>query len=47
MFHTVITRKNLISLSLSVFYSLLLLFIGVCIDADSPGRRGRCADGYA
>lgn len=35
MFHTVITRKNLISLSLSVFYSLLLLFIGVCIDADS------------
>jgi hypothetical protein len=35
MFHTVITRKNLISLSLSVFYSLLLLFVGVCIDADS------------
>lgn len=35
MFHTVITRKNLISLSLSIFYSLLLLFIGVCVDADS------------
>ena len=35
MFQTIITRKNLISLSLSVFYSLLLLFVGACLDSDS------------
>ena len=35
MFHTIITRKNLISLSLSVFYSILLVFIGLCLDAES------------
>ena len=35
MFHTVITRKNLINLSLSVFYSLLLAFVGLCLDAES------------
>ncbi|MBR5139600.1 MAG: hypothetical protein IKV16_00970 [Clostridia bacterium] len=35
MFHTVITRKNLITLSLSVFYSLLLSFVGLCLDAES------------
>ncbi|MBO7304655.1 MAG: hypothetical protein J6V09_05475 [Clostridia bacterium] len=35
MFHTVITRKNLINLSLSVFYSLLLAFVGLCLDAET------------
>ena len=35
MFHTVITRKNLISVALSVFYSLILLFVGLCLDAES------------
>lgn len=35
MFHTVITRKNLITLSLSVFYSLLLTFVGLCLDAET------------
>ena len=35
MFQSIITRKNLITVSLSVFYSLLLLFVGACLDADS------------
>lgn len=35
MFQTIITRKNLINVALSVFYSLLLLFVGACLDADS------------
>lgn len=35
MFHTVINRKNLISLSLSVFYSILLVFVGICLDAEN------------
>ena len=35
MFQKLITRKNLIAISLSMFYALLLLFVGVCIDANS------------
>ena len=35
MFQTVITRKNLISISLSVFYAVVLLFTGMCLNTGS------------
>ena len=35
MFQKLITRKNLITVSLSVFYSMILLFTGACLDAKS------------
>ena len=33
MFQTLITRKNLIAISIAMFYSLVLLFTGLCLDA--------------
>jgi len=35
MFQKLITRKNLITISLAVFYSMILLFVGACLDAKS------------
>ena len=35
MFQTVITRKNLIAISLSVFYAVVLLFTGMCLNTGS------------
>ena len=35
MFQTLITRKNLIAISIAMFYSLVLLFTGLCLDAGS------------
>ncbi len=35
MFQKLITRKNLITVSLAVFYSMILLFTGACLDAKS------------
>ena len=32
MFKTLFTRKNLLVLSLTIFYSIILLFVGVCIE---------------
>ena len=32
MIRTIFTRKNLIAISLSVFYSLIIVFTGICID---------------
>lgn len=33
MFQTLITRKNLIAISIAMFYSLVLLFTGLCLDS--------------
>jgi len=35
MFQTLITRKNLIAISIAMFYSLVLLFTGLCLDTGS------------
>lgn len=35
MIQTIFTRKNLIVIALSVFFALVLLFTGVCLDAGS------------
>ncbi len=35
MIQTIFTRKNLITLALVIFFALVLLFTGVCLDAES------------
>lgn len=35
MFRTIFTRKNLIAISISVFYAVIFVFVGACLDENS------------
>ena len=40
MLTSVLTRKNLIAISISAFYAIVLVFTGICIDAGIPSIDG-------
>jgi len=35
MFRTIFTRKNLIAIAVTVFYAVVFVFVGMCLDANS------------